>query len=166
MKLRNFLFLNTKVIEDYISAIDGIIYDEESQAIATSNENAVSGRARILTVGGSGERSGRKEEEIKRSVKISDSSKFDRIYEYLDSNEDEGLKYYESLNDDIYDELQRDTFLEVLVTPRFSKMKELTDSAKKFAELAAIIESITEQELLDHKTTQAINGLSALRPKT
>lgn len=35
MKLRNFLYLNTKVIEDYISAIDGYTYDEESQAIAT-----------------------------------------------------------------------------------------------------------------------------------
>lgn len=29
MKLRNFLYLNTKVIEDYVSAIDGFIYDEE-----------------------------------------------------------------------------------------------------------------------------------------
>lgn len=30
MKLRNFLYLNTKVIEDYIAAIDGYTYDEES----------------------------------------------------------------------------------------------------------------------------------------
>ena len=42
MKLRNFLYLNTKVVEDYISAIDGYTYDEESQAIATSSENNVS----------------------------------------------------------------------------------------------------------------------------
>ena len=27
MKLRNFLYLNTKVVEDYISAIDGLTYD-------------------------------------------------------------------------------------------------------------------------------------------
>lgn len=27
MKLRNFLYLNTKVIEDYIAAIDGYTYD-------------------------------------------------------------------------------------------------------------------------------------------
>lgn len=54
MKLRNFLYLNTKVIEDYISAIDGFTYDEESQAIATSNENTVSGKAGIPVVSGSG----------------------------------------------------------------------------------------------------------------
>ena len=37
MKHRNFLYLNTKVIENYIATIDGYIYDEESQAIATSS---------------------------------------------------------------------------------------------------------------------------------
>ncbi len=162
MKLRNFLYLNTKVIEDYISAIDGFTYDEESQAIATSNENTVSGKAGISIVSGSGEHTGRKEEEIKRSVRISDASKFDKIYKYLGSDNDEGLKYYECLSDNIYDELRRDDFLEVLVTARFSRMKELTDSVKKFAELAAAIESFTDQEILDKTATEAINGFSAL----
>ena len=66
------MYLNTNVIEDYISAIDGFTDDEESQAIATSNENTVSGKAGISIVSGSGEHTGRKEEEIKRSVRISD----------------------------------------------------------------------------------------------
>lgn len=38
MKFRNFLFLNTKVIEYYNATVNGHIYDEESQVIATSNE--------------------------------------------------------------------------------------------------------------------------------
>ena len=155
MKLRNFMYLNTKVIEDYISAIDGYTYDEESQAIATSNENTVSGKAGVPIISGSGEHTGRKEEEIKRSVRISDASKFDKIYKYLESDEDEGLKYYECLSDGIYEKLRRDDFLEVLVTARFSKMKELTDSVKKIAELAAAIESFTDQEILDQKATEA-----------
>lgn len=33
MKLRNFMYLNTKILEDYISVIDGFTYDEESQEI-------------------------------------------------------------------------------------------------------------------------------------
>ena len=31
MKLRSFLYLNAKVVEDYIAAIDGYTYDEESR---------------------------------------------------------------------------------------------------------------------------------------
>lgn len=162
MRLRNFLYLNTKVIEDYFAAINGYTYSEESQTFSTSNENAVSGKAGIPIVSGSGEHIGRREEEIKRSVRISDASKFDKIYKYLESDEGEGLKYYEFLGDEIYDGIGRDDFLEVLVTARFSKMKELTDSVKRIAELATAIETITDQDILDKKATEAINGLSAL----
>lgn len=162
MKLRNFLYLNTKVVEDYISAIDGYTYDEESQAIATSNENNLSGKAGVSMLGVVGEHTGRKEEEIKRSVRISDASKFDKIYKFLEAGEDEGLKYYEGLNEEIYTQLCRDDFLEVLVTARFSKMKEITDRVMKIAELATAIEPLTDQTLLDQKATKAINGFTAL----
>ena len=50
MKLRNFLYLNTKVLEDYVAAIDGYIYDEESQEIATSSENTLGGRGTVRTL--------------------------------------------------------------------------------------------------------------------
>ena len=74
MKLRNFLYLNTKVVEDYIAAIDGYTYDEESQAISTSKENAVSGKGTIGVASGYGSHGGKQSEEIKRSVHISDAA--------------------------------------------------------------------------------------------
>lgn len=162
MKLRNFLYLNTKVIEDYIATIDGYICDEESRSIATSSENTVSGKGGVAIISGNGTHTGKQEEEIKRSVKISDAAKFDKIYRYLQSGDADGLKYYEFLSDEIYAELRRDDFLEVLVTVRFSKMKELTDSIKKIAELASVFETITDQQILDKKATEAVNGFSAL----
>lgn len=163
MKLRNFLYLNTKVLEDYIAAIDGYTYDEESQEIATSTEKTLAGKAGASLIGGSGEHKGTHAEEIKRSVKISDAAKFEKIYKYLQTDNDEsGLKYYEFISDDIYAQLSRDDFLEVLVTARFSKMKELTDSISKIAELASVFETITDQQILDKKTSDAVNGFSAL----
>lgn len=162
MKLRNFLYLNSKVIEDYISAIDGYIYDEETQAIESHKENTVCVKAGIPVVNGGGEHAEHKEEAIKRSVKISEAAKFDKIYKHLENDEEDGLKYYEFINDDIFNGLKRDDFLEVLVSVRFSKMKELTDSVNKIAELATAIESITDQKILDKKTTETIQGLSVL----
>ncbi|MGN0385322.1 MAG: hypothetical protein ACI4EX_05520 [Lachnospiraceae bacterium] len=47
IKLRNFLYLNTKVVEDYISVIEGFIYDEESYEIEHTNENLVEGNSSI-----------------------------------------------------------------------------------------------------------------------
>lgn len=162
MKLRNFLYLNTKVVEDYISAIDGYTYDEESQAIATSSENTLAGKGAIGIASGNGSHTGKQSEEVKRSVRISDAAKFEKIHKYPKSDEDDGLKYFESLSDTDYDALYRDDFLEVLVTARFSKMKELTDSVKKIAELAAVFETITDQQILDKKATEAVNGFTAL----
>ena len=75
MKLRNFLYLNTKVIEDYMAAIDGYTYDEESQAIMTANENSVSGKGTVGVASGSGMHTGKQSEEVKRNVRISDAAK-------------------------------------------------------------------------------------------
>lgn len=163
MKLRNFLYLNTKIIEDYLSAIDGYVYDEESQAILNSSESSISGKAGVKIISGEGRNFDKTGEEVKRSVKISDAAKFDKIFTYLQSGDDEEqIKYYELLSDEIFTELQRDDFLEVLVTARFSKMKELTDSVQKLGELAMAIQGFTDEQLLDHKTKEALKGFSAL----
>ena len=95
-------------------------------------------------------------------MRISDAAKFEKVHKYLRSDEEDGLKYFEFLTDTDYDGLYRDDFLEVLVTARFSKMKELTDSVKKFAELTAVFESVTDQQILDEKANEAVRGFSAL----
>ena len=119
MRLRNFLYLNTKVVEDYISTIDGYTYDEESQTIATSKENTIAGKAAIGVASGNGTHMGKQSEEVKRSVHISDTARFDRIYKHLCSDEEDGLKYYEFISETEYNNLCRGDFIEFLVTARF-----------------------------------------------
>lgn len=162
MKLRNFLYLNTKVVDDYWAAIEGGIYDVESRSMANEKANSVSGKGTMGILSGTGTHSGKQTEEITRSVIISDAAKFDKIYQYLDTGEYDGLKYYEFLTDETYNPLHRDDFLEVLVTARFSKMKELSDSIKRIVELTSVIESITDQPILDKKTNEAVAGINAL----
>ena len=123
MKLRNFLYLNTKIINDYLSSIEGFLYDEEAQSIATSSENALKAGMRIKIISGDGSHTGKAAEEVKRSVQISDAAKFDKVFKYLQAgDEDEQIKYYECLSEENFNDLHRDDFLEVLVTARFSKM--------------------------------------------
>lgn len=77
-------------------------------------------------------------------------------------DEDEQIKYYEFLSEETFNELRRDDFLEVLVTARFSKMKELTDAVKKLNELAMAFQGLTDQQLLDKQAKDAGAGFSAL----
>lgn len=163
MKLRNFLYLNTKLVEDYISAIDGYTYDGETQCMANSKENSYGAKIGIKAASADGAHNSVESEEISRVVKISDAAKFDKIYNYLENQKyEETLKYYEYMSDEIFEELHRDDFIEVLATARFSKTKELTDKVQKFADLASVIQEITSQSILDKKTKEAINGFSAL----
>ena len=163
MKLRNFLYLNTKIIADYMSAIDGYTYDEESQIIASSDEHSASGGVGLKVVSTNGIYSGKQSEEIKRSVTIGDAAKFDKIYKYLQSgDEDESLKFYETMSEEIYNKLSRDDFIEVLVTARFSKTKVFADSVQKIASLAVRIQEATNRQILDKNATETINGISAL----
>lgn len=162
MKLRNFLYLNTKIVEEYIAAIDGYTYDEESQTVAEKNEKSIEGKGNVGVVSGNGSLTGKREDEVKRTVKISDAAKFDKIYKYLKSNEDEELQYFEFMTDEYYNRLRRDDFLEVLVSARFSKMKELSAAVRKIAELASTIQPFTEQLLLDKKAEEAVKGFAVL----
>lgn len=163
MKLRNFLYLNTKIVNDYLSAIDGYVYNEEAQSIATSTEEAMKASGNIKFISGAGAHTGKTEEGITRSVLISDAAKFDKVFSYLQSGEeDEHIKYYESLSNEIFNELRRDDFLEVLVTARFSKLKAITDTVKKLGDLATIFQGLTDQPLLDKEAKDAVAGFSAL----
>ena len=55
------------------------------------------------------------------------------------------------LNDEEFTNLNRDDFIEVLVTPPIFKMKELSDTVKKISSLAEMFETITQQSILDAK---------------
>lgn len=160
MNLRNFLYLNTKILEDYLSVIDGFTYEEEEQAIANSSENTISGSGGIPIVKGEGAHSGKKEKEIKRMVKINHSAKFDKLYKYLESYED--LEYFEKLSEKEFNRLMRDDFIEVLVTPRFSKLKALADTAKQFSVMLTKFQELTDEITFDKKSRQVIDGIGAL----
>lgn len=162
MKLRNFLYINTKLLDDYIAAIDGYVYEEETQTINETNQKSGGTRAGIPIISGEAKIEVQSVEGTQRKVRISESAKFEKIYKFLSSNEEAKLKYYEFLSEEYFNNLYRDDFLEVLVTARFSKTKELSDTMKKLNSLAGFFEDVTEQKILDKKTKEALHGLSTL----
>lgn len=161
VKLRNFYYINKKLLDDYIAAIEGYTYEEEIQKVNETSQKAAAAKAGVLGVTGDGKYEKQSTEEKERTVRISDAAKFEKLFTYLSSN-DEPLSYYEMLNDEVFDCLSRDDFIEVLVTPRFSKVKELSETVKKISSLAEMFETITQKSILDRASEEAINGISAL----
>lgn len=159
MKLRNFLYLNTKLLDDYLSTIDGYLSEMEVHTDSQTNKKAGQIKGGIPVIRGSGELESTESEEIKRKVKITDASKFEKLYNYLEMNK---LEYYECIAEDNFRSFSRDDFIEVLASPRFSKLKELSDLAHKIGEFADTMKTYTGEILIDSKSEKAISGLDAL----
>lgn len=111
MNLRSFLYINPTLLDDYISAIDGFVYEEET--LTTSKTKSVEGglEGGIPVVKAKGNYTNTDTEEAQKQVKITNSAKFDKVYNYLE--EQDNLKYYEYMEDAQWDEIKRNDFLEV-----------------------------------------------------
>lgn len=160
MPLKNILYIDSKAINDYVSTIDGYTYEEET--IVSNSTKDKGGKAGIGIKGASIEGTVGKQqsESSTKNVKITEASKLDKVIKYLNNNDE--LKYYENINDEIWNNIYRDNFLEVLVTPRFSKTKEVSDMARNLNNLIEVFQPFVEQEVLDKKAKKAISGFESL----
>lgn len=61
------------------------------------------------------------------------------------------MKYYECIDEDSWNTICRDDFLEVLVTPRLSKIAEYTDAAKNLRSIAEVFQPFMETPMIDKK---------------
>lgn len=158
--LRKILYADTEALDNYISIIDGYTYEE--QEIIQSTTTNKGGKAGIgfkaTNIGGNFVK--QNEEKISLNAKITDASKLDKIIRYLKS--EDSLKYYESINEEIWKDIYRDDFIEVLVTPRFSKLEEVTNAANSFKQLVNAFEPFLGENYLDKKTTNALSGFERL----
>jgi len=160
MKLRTFLYLNTKTLDDYIAAIDGYVYETETLSEKTSSQKGGEAKASASIISASGKLGQDRSQEIIREVKVTPVAKFEKLYSYL--SQDGGLKYYEGLSDTTYQGLFRDNFIEVLVTPRFSKLKSFISTVQGITSLASAFEGMTDQVLMDDTTTNMFDSITKL----
>jgi hypothetical protein len=154
------MYINDKLIDDYISGIDGYLHCEETHK--KSDEVVMKGNIEkgIPISGGSGNIENISNNEINKKVKITDAAKFQRVYEYLEENKE--LKFIEAIDEGQWNKLRRDDFIEILVDIRFSKLTETINVARQFGEMAKTFESFIDNKVIDKKASEAINGLGAL----
>lgn len=160
MSLRKILYADSKALENYVSQIDGYTYEEEIIVNSVSNEKSGKAGIGFSKASAEGTLGRQKEESSTKNAKITDASKLDKIIKYLNS-EDE-LKYYEVIDEDSYNSICREDFLEVLVTPRLSKMAEMIGAAKSLKNMADTFQPFMDTSMIDGKTEAALNGLESL----
>lgn len=157
--LRKILYADTEALDNYISIIDGYLYDEQEITQSSTTNKVGKVGVGVKAINAEGNLGNQKEEKIALNAKITDASKLDKIIKYL-QNQDE-LRYYENINEEIWNDIYRDDFIEVLVTPRFSKLEEVTKAANNFKQLIDVFEPFLGNTV-DEKSKEALNGFEQL----
>ena len=156
MKLRNFLYLNENILDDYLSALEGsltekIITKEKQTSDRKSN---LGGKVANIGAGKTVETETQKERTLTPSAKV-------QLFMDLLQNE-EHVPFYEFLDDETWNQLSRDEIVEFMGAIRFSKLKEISAAISQFSNLTAIIESFTDTPIIDDETQKAIDGIKGL----
>src|SRR6266446_2665274 len=101
MILRNFLYLDTSTMADYLSSLDGsVVEGSVDQTHATQHEKGVKGDLKVVQGGWSG----RGASETKEKRLITDAAKFQRLYELI---ENDHLQYLDGFDDQIWKQIRR-----------------------------------------------------------
>lgn len=160
MKLRNITYVNSEILDSYISVIDGGLY--ETAIITDAKSKNTGGQVSLSTpfVNAEGNLGKQKNESYEKTVKYTNANKLDRVIQYLNSNEN--LKYYEFLTEENFKDINREDFIEVLVKPRFSKVTEMAQIATKVKEMAEELQPLLEINMLNTSALQAIQGFETL----
>jgi hypothetical protein len=123
--LRNFYYMDPETIDNYISSIEDGIYDSAdiSEKVA-NNKKGAGGLASLVRI--NVESNYQNEIETRRKMMQTYAGKFQKIFSYLEKNG--GIPFYDYMDDETWNNVSRNKFVELEVTLRFSKVDVLISS--------------------------------------
>ena len=161
--LREFLYLDTKLTDEFLAQIEGGVYSEEAQRRLEQQGKDVGGEAGLSGFGGrAAVRGGRKssgEEETERTVQQTPESALSRLIQLL--NDQQAAQWLEAVDDAIWDQLQRGEIIEAECNVSVSTIKRFSSLAQEVGYLMSMLEEVGEGGL-DAESRQAMEMLTAM----
>jgi hypothetical protein len=157
--LRNFYYINTDAVDNYVSAIDGSLVSEQNERSLATTDKGVSGEVGISALKLSAGFKGIIEKEVTRKTVQNYSAKVQRIYSFLESK---GLPFYDFMDTENWPKVQRNFFFEFDVEIRFSKIETLLGSLRNFLPIFDKAKADTGEIILDQDAKNAFSLISLL----
>lgn len=157
MILRNFLFLDTATMEDYLATLEGYVIEGTVDQTEVEKKDR-SGKAGYKIV--EGEIASEKSTETKQKLAVTDGAKFQKLYELLEKKD--SVQFLDAFDEEIWTQLRRGELLEVDAIIRFPKPFTLTQAIEDLSPLMDIMATFGEDSLADPKSRAALEGMSAI----
>jgi len=158
--LRNFLYLNNQLLDDFLSALDGELYEEGTVVEKSQRSSEGGGGVDLQLVKGGGKRGSSSGIETTKKVSLNYAGKFQRLYEKLDEMNE--IQYYESMTLEKWNNIGRNKIIDCLVKINFSKLESMSEIAEQMAPLAQFAKQFAESAIFNDKSMEAIEGFKEL----
>jgi hypothetical protein len=155
MILRNFLYLDSSTVSDYLSSLDGSVV--EGPIDHTQSAKHDKGLKASLKIA-EGSLSGGGSSEKKEKRLVTDAAKFQRLYELVAEDQ---VQYLDAFDDAIWQQIRRGELLELqctIKTPEFFGMTQIVDAVAPMVEFVKAVDAT----VVDAKTEAAIKGFGGL----
>jgi hypothetical protein len=155
--LRDFLFLDTQVLTDYLAALEGYVNEGTIEETEKEQKDA-GGKFDLKAVGGEGKVSGSKE--TKRKLAITDAAQFQTLYEILE--EQEALMFLDAFDVSIWNQIKRGEILEIQANIRLPKNLLMIMDVENWSPLLDIMRIAGQEPLADNQARTAYEGMRAV----
>jgi hypothetical protein len=153
---RNFLYLDNKILHDYLSTVEGVVVTEKE--IKTIESKSKKGGAHIAGVGG--DLSNESSEEVVEKVLLNDAAKFNKLYEYMEENNH--LQSLTAFDEKIWNQIKRKEIIEADVMMNVPKLFKQFNAAGDLLPMIGAIQNATGEIFdgdEDDKIFKALQGM-------
>ncbi len=160
--LRDFVYLNTKLVQQFISQLQGSVFDEETERTSQTGKGGLRGAVRVPVAELAAEKGKEHTTERERILRQTPESQFNRLHECLSADE---LIFVEQEIDDaaFVVGLRRSALLDIAdVTLNVSGFQQVAALAKHFDGLMPLMTMLGGQANMDEDTQHVMAQLSAL----
>jgi hypothetical protein len=161
MILRNFLFLDTATMADYLAALEGsIIEGVIDQTEVTKREKGGKAGYKVIEASAASETS----TEAKQKLVVTDAAQFQKLYESLE--EQKLIQFLEAFDAEIWKQLRRGEILEIQANIKLPQSFLLTQAIENLSPLVDIMKAFDQSPLADPQARAAFEGMRAVSKLT
>jgi hypothetical protein len=152
--LRNFLYLDTETVSNYLSTLEG--YVETVVDETESKEGRIGAEGGLPPIKGSGQSS--KSTSRNRKLAVTEEALFQRLYELLDEHTGEGIPYLTTSGEDTWSRLGRGNIVEIQARIRLPDIFSTMSAVEAFKPFMGLLDIIDEGNLVDVETQKMFDG--------
>ena len=157
--LRDFLYLDDKMVDQYLAQVEGGLYDDERELEADSSEGGVEGGLKAGPLTGGGKRGRTHSGEIERVRRQTPESRYNRLHDQLELLE---------LNDstiDVFGQLEARQMFVAECYVDIPSVSRAIGATEELAGLADLMKAFAPAQM-DKETDEAMRGLSQFSAMT